>query len=241
MPPVGSFVEATGICIVSENPDSDDLTRLEGLMLILRSEADLKVARLPPWWTPRRLSVVIAVLLVSIACISAWVVWLNRLVKRRSRELMKEQLAHAAVDGASATQRILKEQPSAKVFILTSFGSSADLLKAVISGATGAFLKDSPNDDLIAAIRRVATGETVIHKAIQMQLGEAGSLLSLTPRQLEILQIASNGFSTDDIARQLNISQDGIKKHFASICEKLGASNRTEAVAIAMRKMLIPQ
>ena len=145
------------------------------------------------------------------------------------------------LNGASATQRILKEQPSAKVFILTSFGSSADLLKAVISGATGAFLKDSPNDDLIAAIRRVATGETVIHKAIQMQLGEAGSLLSLTPRQLEILQIASNGFSTDDIARQLNISQDGIKKHFASICEKLGASNRTEAVAIAMRKMLIPQ
>jgi len=154
-------------------------------------------------------------------------------------DLVIMDISMPKLDGASATVRILDELPATKVFILTSFGTSADLLKAVISGATGAFLKDSPNDELLDAVRRVAAGETVIHKAIQMQLGEAQSLLSLTPRQLEILQIASNGFSTEDIARQLNMSQDGIKKHFASICTKLGAANRTEAIAICLRRQLL--
>ena len=143
------------------------------------------------------------------------------------------------LDGATATRRILEALPSAKVFILTSFGSSADLLKAVVAGATGAFLKDAPNDSLLDAVRRVAHGDTVIQKVIQQQLTEAPSLLSLSPRQLEILHSASCGFSTDDIARQLGMTPDGIKKHFASICAKLGAATRSEAIAIALRRQLL--
>lgn len=143
------------------------------------------------------------------------------------------------LDGASATRRLLEALPSAKVFILTSFGSSADLLKAVVAGATGAFLKDSPNDLLLDAIRRVARGETVIQKVIQQQMTEAPSLLSLSQRQLEILHSASCGFSTEDIAHQLSMTPDGVKKHFASICAKLGASTRSEAIAIALRRQLL--
>ena len=143
------------------------------------------------------------------------------------------------LDGATATRRILEALPSAKVFILTSFGSSADLLKAVVAGATGAFLKDAPNDSLLDAVRRVAHGDTVIQKVIQQQMTEAPSLLSLSPRQLEILHSASCGFSTDDIARQLGMTPDGIKKHFASICAKLGAATRSEAIAIALRRQLL--
>lgn len=143
------------------------------------------------------------------------------------------------LDGASATERILETSPSVKIFLLTSFGNSADLLKAVVAGARGAFLKDSPNDQLLDAVRRVAKGETVIQKVIQQQMDEAPYLLSLSPRQIEILHSASCGFSTEDIARQFGITPDGVKKHFASICAKLGASTRTEAIAIALRRQLL--
>lgn len=143
------------------------------------------------------------------------------------------------LDGASATKRILEAMPSVKVFILTSFGSSADLLKAVAAGATGALLKDSPNEMLLDAIRKVANGEKVIQREIQLQMDEAPSLLSLSPRQLEILHSASCGFSTNDIANQIGVSPDGIKKQIAAICEKLGAATRTEAIAIALRRQLL--
>jgi DNA-binding NarL/FixJ family response regulator len=143
------------------------------------------------------------------------------------------------LDGASATKQVLEALPSTRVFILTSFGSSADLLKAVMAGATGAFLKDSPNNQLLDAIRRVARGETIIQDVIKQQLTEAPSLLSLSQRQLEILHSASCGFSTEDIAHQLSMTPDGVKKHFASICSKLGASTRSEAIAIALRRQLL--
>ena len=143
------------------------------------------------------------------------------------------------LDGASATKRVLDALPSTKIFILTSFGSSADLLKAVMAGATGAFLKDSPNNQLLDAIRRVARGETIIQEVIRQQMTEAPSLLSLSQRQLEILHSASCGFSTEDIAHQLSMTPDGVKKHFASICAKLGASTRSEAIAIALRRQLL--
>ena len=143
------------------------------------------------------------------------------------------------LDGASATKRVLEALPSTKIFILTSFGSSADLLKAVMAGATGAFLKDSPNNQLLDAIRRVARGETIIQEVIRQQMTEAPSLLSLSQRQLEILHSASCGFSTEDIAHQLSMTPDGVKKHFASICAKLGASTRSEAIAIALRRQLL--
>ena len=142
LPKVGSVVEATGVCIARENPDPDDLTRLEGLMLVLRSEADLKVLRMPPWWTPRKLSVVIALLLVSIACISAWVMWLNRLVKRRSRELMKEQLAHAA------TELRVGERTRLAVELHDSLSQSLAALSFQLSSARTA--KSAGMDDLEA-------------------------------------------------------------------------------------------
>ena len=143
------------------------------------------------------------------------------------------------LDGGAATRRILDELPSAKIFILSSFGNSADLLKAVVGGAAGAFLKDTPNDVLLDALRRVVRGETVIQKTVQQQLAEAPSLLSLSPRQLEMLHSASCGFNTDDIARQFGMSSDGVKKHFASICAKLDATTRSEAIAIAIRRQLL--
>jgi len=93
-PAIGSIVEATGICIANENQDADDLTRLSGLSIILRGDADLKTLKTPPWWTAGRLLVVIGILFALIAAIALWVWWLNRVVEQRSRELHREQKAH---------------------------------------------------------------------------------------------------------------------------------------------------
>ena len=93
-PAIGSVVEATGVCIANESHDADDITRLSGLAIVLRDATDFRVLRSPPWWTPGRLLVVIGVLVASVAAGALWVVWLRRLVERRSRELLKEQIAH---------------------------------------------------------------------------------------------------------------------------------------------------
>ena len=93
-PAIGSFVEATGICIANENQDADDLTRLSGLSIVLRGNADLEILKMPPWWTADRLLVVIGILFALIAAIALWVWWLNRIVGQRSRELHREQKAH---------------------------------------------------------------------------------------------------------------------------------------------------
>ena len=93
-PDIGSIVEATGICIANENQNADDLTRLSGLSIVLRGNADLKTLKTPPWWTADRLLVVIGILFALIAATALWVWWLNRIVEQRSRELHREQKAH---------------------------------------------------------------------------------------------------------------------------------------------------
>ena len=93
-PTLGSVVEVTGVCIANEKPDDDDLTRLSGLSVVMRSADDLRIIKSPPWWTAKRLLMVIGVLFALIVASVLWVYQLNRVVERKSRELRKEQMAH---------------------------------------------------------------------------------------------------------------------------------------------------
>lgn len=143
------------------------------------------------------------------------------------------------IDGVEATKILRSNNPSTRVLILTSFGSSADLSSAVANGASGALMKDGSNEELVEAIRALSRGERYFR-------GEVAKLISakpvnppLTERQIEILQSCMRGFNTADIARQFGISKNGVKKHFESIFAKLGAATRTEAVAIAIEQQLL--
>ncbi|MBR6588308.1 MAG: response regulator transcription factor [Kiritimatiellae bacterium] len=143
------------------------------------------------------------------------------------------------MDGAEATAVLHEKLPETKVIILTTFGSSDGIAHAIESGAAGALMKTADDAALISAIRSVAGGKTVISPDIKRLLAEDPPIPVLTTRQAEVLQSMMRGLTNRDIAKQLGIRQDGVNEHVAAILAKIGAANRTEAVAIALRKHLL--
>ena len=141
-------------------------------------------------------------------------------------------------DGVEAAREILAAHPETRVVILTTFATSALIIDAIEAGASGAISKDTPNADLLAYIRRVAAGEQVLSSDIR-DLVQAEESAKLTKRQQEILRHIAKGLSNLDIANVLGISEDGVKFHLRSLFTKIGAANRTEAVAIALREHLL--
>ena len=142
-------------------------------------------------------------------------------------------------DGAAATAEIASSTPGTRVIVLTSFGASDAIARALDAGATGAMMKDSPNSSLIAAIRAVASGKSAIAPEVRRIIASDPPAQVLTPRQAEVLLSMTRGLTNHDIARELSISEDRVEQHIRALLEKLGAANRTEAVAIAFRKHLL--
>ena len=143
------------------------------------------------------------------------------------------------MDGVAATAEIHRRLPDVKVLILTTFDTSDGIAYALESGASGALAKNADNDELTAAIRKIARGERAVSPEIQRQLEIDPPIPVLTARQKEILNYMIRGLTNTDIARQLGIRPDGVKEHINAILLKTGAANRTEAVAIALRKHLL--
>jgi len=143
------------------------------------------------------------------------------------------------MDGAEATEAVLRSSPESKVLVLTTYGTSVDIARALKSGATGAVTKNLSNDELADAIRATARGERMLSAEIESSLSEAESDNGLTTRQREVLDSITRGLSNDDIAGMLGISKVRVKQHLAALYQKLGAANRAEAVAIALRRQLL--
>ena len=143
------------------------------------------------------------------------------------------------VDGVEATRRIREKLPGSHILILTTFGTSADVARAILAGASGAIMKDTSNEDLLNAIRTVAEGGKVFSPEIEQHVKEYSVSPDLTQRQMEILHSVTRGLSNPDIAKQFGITVDGVKAHLNVIFSKLGAANRSEAIAIALRRHLL--
>lgn len=143
------------------------------------------------------------------------------------------------MDGAEATAAVLRASPESKVLVLTTYGTSVDIARAMKCGATGAVTKNLSNEELADAIRATARGERMLSAEIEASLSEAESDNGLTTRQREVLDSITRGLSNDDIAGMLGISKVRVKQHLAALYQKLGAANRAEAVAIALRRQLL--
>ena len=143
------------------------------------------------------------------------------------------------MDGAEATAAVLRASPESKVLVLTTYGTSVDIARALKCGATGAVTKNLSNEELADAIRATARGERMLSAEIEASLSEAESDNGLTTRQREVLDSITRGLSNDDIAGMLGISKVRVKQHLAALYQKLGAANRAEAVAIALRRQLL--
>ena len=142
-------------------------------------------------------------------------------------------------NGVEATAAIHEKLPDTKIVILTTFAASDGIKHALDAGATGAVMKTAEDAELVSIIRAVASGGKVISDEIQQLLTEDPPAEELTPRQLEILESVTRGFTNADIAKQLGLREQSVKEHISAILLKIGAANRSEAVAITMRKHLL--
>lgn len=146
------------------------------------------------------------------------------------------------VDGPEATRQICARFPDARILVLTTYATDEFIFKALRAGAQGYLLKDTSADDLLAAIHSVRQGETRLAPVVAARLvtGMArGGPEPLTPRELEVLTLLGKGYSNNEIAAELSIAPRTTKVHVQNILGKLGATNRTEAVSIAVRQQLI--
>ncbi len=161
------------------------------------------------------------------------------LARKLSPDVVVMDLVMPKKDGVEATAEINASCPGTKVVMLTSFGTSDKIARALENGASGALLKTAEDRELVSAVRRVASGAHVVSAAVKKLLATDPPVEELTPRQVEILQAMARGLTNKDIAKLFGIRTDGVNEHVIAILSKLGAANRTEAVATALRKNLV--
>ncbi|MGJ4845315.1 response regulator [Leifsonia sp. Le1] len=137
--------------------------------------------------------------------------------------------------GADATRRIRALDAPPYVLVLTNYDTDGDILGAVEAGASGYLLKDAPPGDLIAAIRSAAAGESALAPAIAGRLMERlrSPSVSLSAREIEVLQLVADGASNAEIARRLYVTDATVKSHLVHVFSKLGVASRTAAVSTA--------
>lgn len=143
------------------------------------------------------------------------------------------------ISGADATRRIRADDDRVKIVILSSYGTTVDMARALDNGANGALQKESPSDELISAIRAVFAGESAVAPEIARTRNDLFKTLQFSDKQLQVLTLLSKGLSDKDIGRLLNISRAGVQKHITALFSKLGAANRTEAITIAYETHLL--
>jgi NarL family two-component system response regulator LiaR len=149
------------------------------------------------------------------------------------------------MDGVAATQAILARYPQVQVIALTSFETGSLVQDALQAGAIGYLLKDAAIDDLAGAIRAAHAGRATLAPAAARALAEANleptmmPEYNLTDREREVLALVVEGLSNLQIARQLDVSLSTARFHVSTILSKLGAANRAEAAALAVKNDLV--
>jgi DNA-binding NarL/FixJ family response regulator len=143
------------------------------------------------------------------------------------------------ISGIEALQSLRRLPCPPQVVVLSSFEFEEEIYRAVQAGARGYLLKEMSCDQIVAAIVAVHSGKQYFPPAIAARLSERRSRSSLSPRELEILEMLSRGFTNKEIARAFGISRYTVRNHINSINQKLDVCDRTEAASVAMKQGII--
>ena len=168
---------------------------------------------------------------------------------RRARALHPDvilmDLRMPELDGVAAIRALAAHHVTARVLVLTTYDTDADVLPAIEAGATGYLLKDAPRSELFRAVRAAAHGETVLSPEVASRLVaqvRSPNDDALSDREHEVLSLIAKGASNRDAAARLSISEATVKTHLLHIYVKLGVSDRAAAVAEAFnRGLLVPE
>ncbi len=156
-----------------------------------------------------------------------------------SPDIIIMDLMMPKMDGVAATAEIHAKLPKTRIVVLTSYSTSDTIAAALAAGAAGAIMKSADDSTLLTAVRSVAAGKKFISPEVKGLLAFDPPAPTLSPRQQEVLVSLAKGFNNTEIANQLGISKTVAKEHVETLLVKLDAANRTEAVAIALRKQLV--
>jgi DNA-binding NarL/FixJ family response regulator len=167
-------------------------------------------------------------------------------------DLVLMDIRMPVLDGIEATRRIVRDRPSTRVLILTTFGLDQYVYDALRAGASGFMLKDAPPEEIAAAVRIVAAGEALLAPAVTRTVIEEfarreppparqppPALDQLTPREREVLQLLAGGKSNAEICDQLVVSEATAKTHVARVLQKLDLRDRVQAVVYAYETGLV--
>lgn len=143
------------------------------------------------------------------------------------------------LSGIDVMMAIRNEFPEARIIMLTTFEGDVEIQRALDAGARGYLIKSMPPRELLDVIRQVHAGKKRVPPQVAAYLAEHYSDEALTPREISVLQHVAGGNRNRDIAERLSISEETVKVHIKHIMGKLGASDRTQAIAIAVRRGII--
>ena len=136
-----------------------------------------------------------------------------------------------SMNGAEATEAILRKSPETRILLLTSFGGTPEVRRALDAGAVGALSKTASRAEIVSAIHTATVDAPVINDVIRHQLDRIRPEPGLTPRQREVLNLVARGFNNREIGRLLGTGEDAIKKHLKNIYTIINVSNRAEAAS----------
>ena len=167
------------------------------------------------------------------------------LAERLAPDVVLMDLRMPGMDGLGAIAELARRGNGARVLVLTTYDTDADVLPAIQAGATGYLLKDAPRTELLRAVRAAARGESVLSPSVASRvLGRVRRPASdepgeLSPRELEILELVARGTTNREAAERLFISEATVKTHLIHIYTKLGVPDRASAVAAAYDRGLL--
>jgi NarL family two-component system response regulator LiaR len=167
-----------------------------------------------------------------------------RLARTLKPDVVLMDLKMPVMDGVAATKAIRECCPATQVVALTSFVEDELVPRALQAGAIGYLLKNVSHQELAAALRRAADGQSVLSPEVTQALVDAASRVNpvvevLTPREEQVLTLMVEGMTNLQIGQQLGITESTTKSHVSTIIAKLGVASRTEAVAVALRHGLV--
>ena len=160
-------------------------------------------------------------------------------------DVMLLDLLLPGADGIGAIREIKRLTPTTQVIVLTSFAEDDYIFNAVNAGVLSYLLKDTGPEELVAAVRAAARGESVLHPMVasrvlrEVRKRERSPWRDLTPRELEVLTYVARGRSNQEIARELVLSEATVRTHMANILSKLHLADRTQAAIYALQQRLV--